>query len=92
MADLPTLFTDGVLEATVRHGVARIKLGVQEGDGKPTPTGLLVMPLTQLPGLVGTLTRVMREVEAKAKEQQQAATAAGPAAESNDPPTTFRFS
>ena len=79
MAELPTLFADGVLEATVRHGVARLKLAVQDGNGTPSPTGLLVIPLAQLPAVAGTLARLLREVEAKAREAQ-GVQAAGPAA------------
>ncbi|SHJ45335.1 hypothetical protein SAMN02745194_02599 [Roseomonas rosea] len=87
MADLPTLFADGVVEATVRHGVARLKLAVQDGKGTPVPTGLLVVPLTQLPAVAGALTRLLREVEAKARETQPGQAAPEPA----EPPAAFRF-
>lgn len=88
MADLPTLFADGVVEATVRHGVARLKLAVQDGNGTPAPTGLLVVPLAQLPAVAGALARLLREVEAKAREAQPAAPAA---AEPVELPAAFRF-
>ena len=88
MADLPTLFADGVLEATVRHGVARLKLAVQDGSGAPSATGLLVVPLAQLPAIAGTLARLLREVEAKAREAPAATPAAAPVPE---PPSAFRF-
>jgi hypothetical protein len=91
MAELPTLFADGVLEASIRHGVARLKLAVQDGDGKPSPSGLLVIPLAQLPGVAGTITRLLREVEAKAREAQAAAPAAGGEATPDEPPAAFRF-
>ncbi|MFC0387882.1 hypothetical protein [Muricoccus vinaceus] len=70
MAEPPTFFADGVMEATVRHGVARLTLAVQDGSGKPAPTGLLVVPLAQLPTLAGSITRLLREVETKAREAQ----------------------
>jgi len=91
MAELPTLFADGVLEASIRHGVARLKLAVQDGDGKPAASGLLVIPLAQLPGVAGTLTRLLREVETKTREAQAAETAAKPSAAPEEPPATFRF-
>ncbi|MFH5926244.1 hypothetical protein [Roseomonas xinghualingensis] len=95
MAELPTLFADGVLEASIRHGVARLKLAVQDTDGKPAPSGLLVIPLAQLPGVAGTLTRLLREVEAKTREAQTAGPAAEPAGKPapgpEEPPVTFRF-
>jgi len=96
MADLPTFFADGVLEASVRHGVARLKLAVQDGSGTPSATGLLVVPLTQLPALAGSITRLLREVEAKAKEAGAPAAPGGaapaqPGPASEPPPAAFRF-
>ncbi|WP_426957432.1 hypothetical protein [Muricoccus radiodurans] len=95
MAESPIIFADGVLEANVRHGVARMTLAVQGGDGKPAASGMLVVPLTQLPALAGSLTRLLREVEAKAKEQATRAAPASeapPAATENAPlPPAFRF-
>lgn len=89
MSDIPTLFADGVLEATVRHGVARLTLAVQDGNGKPAATGLLVVPLAQLPAMAGSISRLMREVEAKARDVQAAAQASEPAAP--EAPAAFRF-
>ena len=87
MPELPTLFADGVTEATVRHGVARLTMAVQDGKGQPASTGMLVVPLTQLPAVVGAMTRLLREVEAKAREV--AAPAQAPAVEPQ--PEAFRF-
>ncbi|MBP0493003.1 hypothetical protein [Roseomonas indoligenes] len=90
MPDLPTLFADGVTEATVRHGVARLTLAVQDGKGQPLQTGILVVPLTQLPAVVGAMTRLLREVEAKSREATAAPQLpAAPAVEAE--PETFRF-
>lgn len=80
-AGLPTVFCDGVLEAHVRQGVARVTLGQTGADGKPVASALLVMSLAQLPGFVGGLARLMQEIEARAK--QQAAAAASGAAGAN---------
>lgn len=98
MAELPTFFADGVLEATVRHGVARLKLAVQDGSGTPAATGLLVVPLAQLPAFAGTLTRLLSEVEARAREAQAprpgapaATQAAAAPADTGELPAAFRF-
>jgi len=87
MPDPTTIFADGVLEVTVRHGVARVTLAVQDGKGTATPSGLLVLPLAQVPAVAGALTRLIREVEAKAREAQPAA----PAAPEPLPADAFRF-
>ena len=90
MAETLTFFADGVMEATVRHGVARLTLAVQDGSGKPAPTGLLVVPLAQLPTFAGSITRLLREVEAKTREAQaqQKPERAEPLPEA---PAAFRF-
>ncbi len=90
MADLPTLFADGVVEATVRHGVARFTLAVQDGKGQPVPTGLLAIPLNQMPAIAGAMNRLMREVEAKARENAGAVPAPAPEAPPQEP-EAFRF-
>ncbi len=65
------LFADGMLDATVTHGVARITLAQSGADGKPAPVGQLCVPLVQLPALANGLINLLRQVEAKAKEVQQ---------------------
>ncbi|HEY8612706.1 MAG TPA: hypothetical protein VIL69_15645 [Roseomonas sp.] len=89
MAELPTLFADGIVEATVRYGVARLKLALQDGNGTPATTGVLVVPLAQLPAVAGAISRLLREVETKAREAKapEAPAATDPA----EPPATFRF-
>ena len=93
-----TLFADGMLDATVTHGVARITLAQSGPDGKPQPVGQLCVPLVQLPALANGLIGLLKQVEAKAREVQQQRQAAGaPAAnESEGLPTAtvpgaFRF-
>ncbi|WP_431285354.1 hypothetical protein ACQW02_11360 [Humitalea sp. 24SJ18S-53] len=73
---LPMLFTDGVIDAQVMHGVARITLGQAGGDGKPQPVGQLIVPLGQLPVLANGLIALLKQIEAKVKEAQPPAPAA----------------
>lgn len=80
---LPTVFCDGVLEAHVRQGVARVTLGQTGPDGRPMPSTLLVLPLAQLPGFVGGMARLMQEIEARAKQQAATASGGGGAAAAN---------
>lgn len=85
---LPTLFCDGIIEAQVLNGVARITLGQAGADGKPTPCGQLVVPVTQLPGTANALATLVKQIQDKLKEAQEKAQQAADA-----PPTSaFRFS
>ena len=87
-ANLPTLFADGMLEAHVRNGVARVTLGQAGADGKATATAQLVMPLAQMPGFVSGLARLLQEFAARAKQVAQAQ----PQPQPIDPPEGgFRF-
>jgi hypothetical protein len=80
-----TIFADGILDASVTYGVARMTLAQTGAEGKPTPCGQLVVPLVQLPSLVTSLTGLLKQVEARMKEQQPASTPEGAA------PAAFRF-
>ncbi|UPG71391.1 hypothetical protein MVG78_12480 [Roseomonas gilardii subsp. gilardii] len=92
-AALPCIFSDGVIDAQVRHGVARFTLGQTGTDGQPAPAGQLVLPLTQLPGLIGSITRLLQELEARARQaQQQQQGAAAPAEPAPPAGGAFRFS
>lgn len=86
----PTLFADGVLEASVHHGVARLTLGQLGADGRPAACGQLVVPLAQLPSVANGLIALLRQIEAKAREAQQAGAAAAaspqPAPAAHEPP------
>jgi hypothetical protein len=64
------LFADGVLEAHVTHGVARLTLAQAGPDGKPVPAGQLVVPLVQLPAFANGLMGLLRQVESRVKEAQ----------------------
>lgn len=72
MTTTPTIFGDGIIDVHVAGGVARITIGAQTAasakEGKPEPSGLLVVPVLQLPNLARVLSEVTRQVEAKAKE------------------------
>jgi hypothetical protein len=80
------LFADGVIDVHIANGVARITLGTATGqqDAKPVPSGMLVVPVMQLPVLARVITEVTRQVEQRAKEAMaQAQAKAGGAAASD---------
>ncbi len=72
----------------MHHAVVRLTLGQLGGDGKPQPCGQLVMPLAQLPALANGVLALLRQIEAKAKEQQaqQASALAGSVTAPATPP------
>jgi hypothetical protein len=70
-----TVFADGVAEAHVANGVARIALVQAGSDGKPAASGLLVVPLTRLPAMANALVGLLQQIEAKVKEAQAQSTA-----------------
>ncbi len=84
-----TLFADGILDASVTYGVARLTLAQTGPDGKPVACGQLVVPLAQLPSMSNSLLALLKQVESKMKEQQAAATPA--TAASPTVPGSFRF-
>lgn len=70
MADIrPTVFADGVIEAQVAHGVARITLAVTGNDGKATPCATLCVPVTQLPALVNGMGNLLKQIEERVRTQ-----------------------
>ena len=77
---LPTVFGDGVIDVHVASGVARITLGAQTGakDAKPAPSGMLIVPVLQLPNLARVLVEVTKQIEARAKEAMAAQAAGQP--------------
>ena len=87
----PIVFADGVIEAQVAHGVARVTLAVTGSDGKASPCATLCVPVTQLPGLVNGMGNLLKQIEDRvraqvAQQQQQAANGDSVAA-----PGAFRF-
>jgi hypothetical protein len=103
MPDFRTIFADGILDASVTHGVARLTLAQSGPDGKPVPAGQLAMPLSQLPAFANGLIGLLKQIEARMKEgqaQQGGGASAAPAAAAADAngaevpsvPGAFRFS
>jgi hypothetical protein len=72
----PTVFCDGVVEAQVAHGVARITLAVTSQEGKAQPCATLCVPVTQLPALVNGMGNLLKQIEERVKQMQQQAGAA----------------
>ncbi len=99
MTGIPTVFGDGVIDVHVANGVARITLGAATGqqDAKPMPSGMLIVPVLQLPTLARVLAEVTKQIETKAKEAMAQAQAKAPAAPAAAPAATdhvagaFRF-
>ncbi len=97
MTDSRTIFADGILDASIAFGVARLTLAQQGSDGKPVPAGQLVMPLAQVPAFTNSLIGFLKQVEARMKEAQaQQAQQAQPAADAAGQvggavPGSFRF-
>ena len=59
----PTIFADGVIEAQVAHGVARVTLAVTGADGKAVPCATLCVPVTQLPAMVNGMGNLLKQIE-----------------------------
>jgi hypothetical protein len=100
MPDVRTIFADGILDASVTFGVARLTLAQTGPDGKPIAAGQLVMPVQQLPAFANGLIGLLKQLEAKAKEAQAQREGGAPApasaeADGGDPspavPGAFRF-
>lgn len=100
MTSEPKIFADGVMEANVMNGVVRITLGQAGGDGKPVACGQLLVPLVQLPALTNGMINLVRQIEARVKEQSDKARAAGqpdpnaapaPGGDGAAMPTSFSF-
>jgi len=82
----PILFADGIMDASVSFGVARLTLAQTGPEGKPMAAGQLIVPLTQLPSLVNGLASLLKQVETRMREQQ-----AGAAPAEATAPSAFRF-
>lgn len=96
MTGTPTLFADGIIDVHVASGVARITLGAASGqkDAKPVPSGMLVVPVMQLPGIARVLAEVTRQLEQRAKEavtQAQGGQNAAAPTEADQVTGAFRF-
>jgi hypothetical protein len=89
MSTLPIQFADGIVDASVHHGVVRITLGRVAEDGKPAPVGHLMVPLVQLPGMSNSLVALLRQIEARIKEAQAQNTANGATAPEGPAPDSI---
>jgi hypothetical protein len=96
MSDQPTVFADGILDASVNFGVARLTLAQTKADGSPAACGQLVIPVVPLPAFTNGLLTLLKQIDAKVKQsqaQQTAATEASVAASGTETmPGAFRFS
>jgi hypothetical protein len=65
-----TLFADGVIDIHVANGVARITLGATTGqqEQKPMPSGVLIVPVVQLPIFARVFGEVTRQIEQRTKD------------------------
>lgn len=94
MADnRPTVFADGVIEAQVAHGVARVTLAMTGSDGKAVPCATLCVPVTQLPALVNGMGNLLKQIEDRVRAQvaQQQQQPQAPNGDSTPAPGAFRF-
>lgn len=79
MTDKPIQFADGILDASVNFGVARITLAQVGSEGKPVPSGHLFVPVVQLPAFANGLLTLVKQIDSKMKEAQPPAAAPEPA-------------
>ena len=77
---LPALLADGVIEAQIAHGVARITLGRVGADGALEPVSVLAVPLLRLHAVTQSLVQLLGEMEKRMRAQQPPARAEAPAA------------
>lgn len=84
MAETRTIFADGLMDASVTYGVARLTLAQTGPDGKPIPVGQLVVPLVQLPAFANGLLGLLKQIEGRMKESQQQAPAPSAASPPSD--------
>ena len=95
MSDSRMIFADGLMDASITHGVARLTLAQTGPEGKPVPAGQLIVPLVQLPALANGLNTLLKQIENRVKEQQQAQQNTGAASAGGEAapqvPGAFRF-
>lgn len=88
----PTVFADGVIEAQVAHGVARVTLAMTGPDGKAQPCATLCVPVTQLPGLVNGMGNLLKQIEDRVRAQvAQQQAPGGTTTTEGAAPGAFRF-
>ncbi len=90
MSEKTVQFADGVLDASVHYGVARITLARMGDDGKPQASGVLMVPLVQLPSLTNSLLALVKQIDQRIKDGQAQVPPAA-AAEPAAMPGSFTF-
>ncbi|MGI4976197.1 MAG: hypothetical protein ACRYG6_04555 [Janthinobacterium lividum] len=63
------VFADMLRGANVQNGVARLQLGAMGPDGTAQPSGQLLVPLGVLPAFVASMADLLRQLEARSREQ-----------------------
>ena len=95
MADYrPIFFADGVTEAQVANGVARITLATSATDGQALPCATLCVPVAQLPAFVNGMANLVRQIEERVRTQIQQQQQGQPTAHGIEPPQAggaFKF-
>ena len=86
-----TIFADGLVEASVQHGVARLVMGQVQTDGTPKPSGQLCVPVAQLGALAKSLAAVVQQIEARLREAEARRPAAEAAPAPEALPGAFTF-
>ena len=67
------ILADGIGNITLHNGVVRIECAAVGTDGKPHPSGTLIIPGAVAGPVLEALVKGMKELEKKLHEQQAAA-------------------
>ena len=65
-----TIFVDGILDANVTFGVARLMLTQTSPERKLVAAGQLIVPLVQMSSVVNSETSLLEQSETRMREQQ----------------------
>jgi hypothetical protein len=65
------ILVDGITNITFHSGVVRVECATVSPDGKPQPSGMLVIPGAVAGPVLQALIKGMQELEKKIREQQQ---------------------
>jgi len=71
------ILIDGITNISFHSGVLRIECATVGPDGKPHPSGTLIIPGAVAGQVMQALINGMKELEKKVREQQQQMPAAG---------------
>ena len=70
---MTNILVDGISSISLHNGILRIECTTVGPDGKPHPSGTLVIPGAIATQVVQALVNGMQELDKKIKEQQQPA-------------------